>query len=257
MYAELHITSVVPALDEEEAIGLVVGDLLALRDARGRPLVDQVIVADNGSTDATAALARQAGARVVAEPRRGYGAACLAAIAEAGETDVFLFVDGDRSVAVEQVPALLAAIGAGADLAIGSRTLGRVESGAMTWPQVAGNRLVARLIARLWSAGITDLGPLRAIRRAALQRLDLRDRAYGWTVEMQVKALQHGLAIREIPVDCRVRLGRSKVSGTLRGVVGAGFGMLGMVLRLWWRGRGTQADGTRFEPAERLHEGNA
>ncbi|MGH8701095.1 MAG: hypothetical protein ACREVR_07940, partial [Burkholderiales bacterium] len=122
---------------------------------------------------------------------------------------------------------------AGADLAIGSRALGRVERGAMTWPQIAGNVLITRLIRWLWRAPLTDLGPYRAIRHDALQRLRMSDRAYGWTVEMQVKAFQHKLRVVEVPVDVRVRLGHSKVSGTLRGVFGAGHGMLRMLWRLW------------------------
>ena len=236
MYGEMHVAAIVPALNEAEAIGLVVGDHLSLRGEGGPPVVDRVIVADNGSADDTATLARQAGARVVHEPRRGYGAACLAAIRQAGETDVVLFVDGDRSVVAGQAIGLLEAIADGADLVIGSRTLGRIEPGAMTWPQVIGNRLVAALIGSIWKTPVTDLGPFRAIRYEALRRLSMQDTAYGWTVEMQVKALQQGLAVREVPVDCRVRIGRSKVSGTVRGVVGAAFGMLGTVLRLWWRG---------------------
>lgn len=234
MYQGLRITAVVPALNEQEAIGLVVGDLLSLRDAQGVPILDDLIVADNGSIDNTAALACQAGARVVSAPRRGYGAACQTAIDHVGATDVVLFVDGDRSVVAGQAIALLDAIVEGADLVIGSRTLGRIEPCAMTWPQRIGNRLVAALIELIWQSRVTDLGPFRAIRHGALKRLAMQDPAYGWTVEMQVKALQQGLLIQEVPVDCRVRVGRSKVSGTVRGVIGAAFGMLGMVLRLWW-----------------------
>lgn len=235
MYAGMHITAVVPALNEAEAIGQVVGELLILKDAGGIPVIDDLIVADNGSTDDTALLARQAGAWVVCAPRRGYGSACQSALENAGATDVVLFVDGDLSVVAGQAMGLLDAIAEGVDLAIGSRTLGRIEPGAMTWPQVIGNRLVAALIGSIWQTTVTDLGPFRAIRHAALQRLSMQDPAYGWTVEMQIKAIQQGLSIREVPVDCRVRLGRSKVSGTVRGIVGAALGMLGMVLHLWLR----------------------
>lgn len=237
MYRGLHVTAIIPALNEEDAIGQVVRCLLALQDPCGMPIVDDVIVGDNGSVDATALRARNAGARVVAEPRRGYGAACQAAIDNAGETDVILFVDGDCSVVVAQAIGLLDAIAEGVGLAIGSRTCGYVEPGAMTWPQQIGNRLVATLISWLWATEVTDLGPFRAIRYRSLQSLAMQDRAYGWTVEMQVKVLQQGLAVREVPVDCRIRLGRSKVSGTVRGVIGAACGMLGMVMRLWWRER--------------------
>lgn len=241
MYSGLHITAVIPALDEAEAIADVVADLVALHNEAGLAVIDDIIVADNGSIDDTAALAVQAGARVTHQFRRGYGATCLAALATIEEADVVLFVDGDRSVRVNQTFRLLDAIVAGADLVIGSRILGQVEPGAMTWPQRIGNRLVAGLITLIWRTPVSDLGPFRAIRLPALKRLDMQDSAYGWTVEMQVKALQHGLLIREVPVDCLVRIGRSKVSGTVRGVFGAACGMLGTVLMLWWRGQNCQS----------------
>jgi glycosyltransferase involved in cell wall biosynthesis len=234
MYRSFRVTAVIPALDEQAVIGTVVRDLRALRGDHGGPLLDEVIVCDNGSTDRTAVEAVLAGARVVSEPRRGYGSACLAALAVAKETDAILFVDGDGSVVASQAVHLLEALVDGAALVIGSRTLGWVEAGAMTWPQRIGNRLVASLIGLIWQSRVTDLGPFRAIRASALDSLNMEDRAYGWTVEMQVKALQRGLPIREVPVDCRVRVGKSKVSGTLRGVFGAALGMLGMVARLWW-----------------------
>ncbi len=237
MYAGLHITAVIPALNEAEAIAFVVNDLITLRDDKERLVIDDIIVADNGSKDDTARLAAKAGARVVHQPRRGYGSACLAAIAAAGETDVILFVDGDRSVVVIEAIDLLAEISAGADLVVGSRTLGNVEPGAMTWPQRIGNGMVARLISLIWRTRVTDLGPFRAIRISALKCLNMKDSAYGWTVEMQVKAIQHGLTVREVAVDCLCRIGHSKVSGTARGVVGAACGMLGTVLQLWWQGR--------------------
>ncbi len=237
MVKQLHITAIIPALNEESAIGLVVTDLLALQDSNGNAMVDQVIVADNGSVDLTAMHAREAGAKVVSETRRGYGAACLAAINSITETDVVLFVDGDCSIRVSQTSRLLDAIAEGADMAIGSRCLGYIEPGAMSLPQHLGNGLIARIIALLWQAPVTDIGPFRAIRYPTLQKLAMQDRAYGWTVEMQVKALQQGLVVREIPVDCLVRVGRSKVSGTVRGVIGAACGMFGMIMRLWWQGR--------------------
>ncbi|MDD2725566.1 MAG: glycosyltransferase family 2 protein [Methylovulum sp.] len=235
MYQNLHITAIIPALNEEQAIAQVVGNLLALQDFSGRPLVDAVIVADNGSNDATAALAQAAGASVVFEPRRGYGAACLAAIAHIKATDVVVFVDGDGSVNARQVGYLLAPIAKGADLVIGSRTLGYIQAGAMTWAQQVGTAGVAAIIGLLWSAKVSDLGPFRAIRHPALQALGMQDTTYGWTVEMQVKALQLDFTIVETPVDCLVRLGKSKISGTVRGVFGAVIGMLGMVMRLRWR----------------------
>ncbi|MDE2753319.1 MAG: glycosyltransferase family 2 protein [Gemmatimonadota bacterium] len=227
---------VVPARDEEQSIGSVVVDLLALRDADGERVVDDFVVCDNGSTDATAGRAREAGARSVRQETPGYGLACLTALAALRPVDVVLFTDGDRSFEAVQGLELLEAVAEGADLAIGSRALGRREPGALSWPQMAGNRVASLLIRLLWGVAVTDLGPYRAIRAEALQRLDMQDRTYGWTVEMQVKAIQRGLRVVEVPVDAlRRRFGRSKVGGTLRGVGGAGVGILSMIARLRWR----------------------
>ncbi len=232
MHRGSSAAAVIPARNESQAIAHVIAGLKALRIA-DRPVIDPILVCDNGSSDDTAARATQAGALVVSEPRPGYGGACLAALAHIGRADVVLFIDGDHAFFPAQAIALLDAIADGADLAIGSRVLGRVERGAMTWPQIVSNAIVTRLIRWLWRVPITDLGPYRAIRYAALQRLMMRDRAYGWTVEMQVKAFQQKLRVVEVPVDVRVRIGHSKVSGTLRGVFGAGHGMLRMLWRLW------------------------
>lgn len=237
MVKQSHITAIIPALNEEDAIGVVVRDLLALQDSDGEAIIHQVIVADNGSIDLTALRARAAGAQVVSENRRGYGAACLAAMNSIIDTDVVLFVDGDCSVRVSQVPLLLDAMYKGADMAIGSRCLGTIEPGAMSLPQHLGNGLIAKMIALVWRTQVTDIGPLRAIRYPALQKLAMQDKAYGWTVEMQVKAFQQSLVVLEVPVDCLVRVGHSKVSGTVRGVIGAACGMFGMIARLWWQGR--------------------
>lgn len=236
VYAGMTVGVVVPARDEEQNIGSVVVDLLALRNDRGAPVVDDFVVCDNGSTDATATRAREAGARTVRQDTPGYGLACLTALAALRPVDVVLFTDGDRSFHAVQGLRLLEAIDGGADLAIGSRAMGRREPGALSWPQMAGNRVASVLIRLLWGVPVTDLGPYRAIRSQALQRLNMQDRTYGWTVEMQVKAIQHGLRIVEVPVDAlRRRFGRSKVGGTLRGVVGAGAGILSMIARLRWR----------------------
>ena len=224
---------VVPARDEEQNIGPVVADLLALCDDRGARVIDDFVVCDNGSTDATAIRAREAGARTVRQDTLGYGLACLTALAALRPVDIVLFTDGDRSFKAAQGLGLLEAVAGGADLAIGSRVLGRKEPGALSLPQRAGNRVASLLIRLLWGVAVTDLGPYRAIRAEALQRLDMQDRAYGWTVEMQVKAIQHGLRVVEVPADAlRRRFGRSKVGGTLRGVVGAGVGILSMIARL-------------------------
>jgi glycosyltransferase involved in cell wall biosynthesis len=218
------VVVVIPALDEEEAIGAVVAEIPRV--------AGEVIVVDNGSRDRTAERARAAGARVVHEPRRGYGAACLAGIAAAPEADVFAFLDGDHSDDPRQLPDVLRPILAGeADLVIGSRRLGRSAPGAHPWHAVVGTRLCVALMNRLLGTRATDLGPFRAIMATALRRLGMADRDFGWTVEMQAKAGRRGLRVVEVPVDYRLRLGRSKVSGTLSGSVRAGAKIVATILR--------------------------
>jgi glycosyltransferase involved in cell wall biosynthesis len=215
---------VIPAVDEQESIGLVVGEI--------PPVVSEVVVVDNGSLDLTADAARAAGARVVPEPRRGYGQACLTGIAAAPDADVFVFLDGDYSDYPAQLVDVLAPVLSGAaDLAIGSRALGRRAAGAHPWHAVLGTRLCVFLMNRLIGTRATDLGPFRAITAPALRRLGMRDRSFGWTVEMQVKAALHGLRVVEVPVDYRARIGRSKVSGTLSGSMRAGARILGTIAR--------------------------
>ena len=204
MFRGLTVGAVVPARDEEANIGAVVGELLAL-GAGGECWIDDFVVCDNGSSDRTADRARAAGARVVRRDRPGYGGACLEALAALAPVEVVLFSDGDRSFHAAQCERLLAAVAAGADLAIGSRALGRAEAGALSPPQVAGNRIAARLIRWLWGAEVTDLGPYRAIRSDALDRIGMRDEAYGWTVEMQVRAIQCGLTVVQVPLNKRRR----------------------------------------------------
>ena len=235
MFRHLRVGAVTPARDEEGNIGAVVGELLALTDAQGRPLIDDYVVCDNGSADATARRAETAGARVVRQRTPGYGIACLTALDALRPVDVVLFVDGDQSCVAGQCVRLLEAVAEGADLAIGSRLLGQMAPGALSLPQLLGNRLAGWLIKVLWGRKVTDLGPYRSIRADALRRLDMRDRAYGWTVEMQVKAIQNGMKVSEVPVDSRRRrYGKSKVGGTLKGIVGASLGIISMiaVLRL-------------------------
>ena len=252
MYEGLTVAAVIPARDEAENIGEVVGGLLALRTAAGRRVMDDVVVCDNGSTDATAERARAAGARVTVERKPGYGRACLTAIAALRPADVVLFVDGDQSCEPRQALDLLRAAAAGADLVIGSRVLGRMEPGALSPPQIAGNRVASLLIRMLWGRTVTDLGPFRAIRADALRRLDMRDTAYGWTVEMQIKAIQMGMRIVETPVDSRRRrFGRSKVGGTVKGVVGASVGILGTILRLRSRRAKSRPTGSHGQPTGR------
>lgn len=226
----MTVAIVIPALDEEASIGAVVAGL-------PRAGVDEIVVCDNGSRDRTAQVARAAGATVVGAARRGYGSACLAGLAHlrsrpAGPPSIVAFVDADGSDVPAELPRLLAPIERGeADLVIGSRVLGRAEPGALTLPQRLGNRLAAFLLRSLWGATTTDLGPFRAIRWEALEGLGMADPDYGWTVEMQVKAIRAGLVTVEAPVTYRRRIGVSKISGTVRGVVGAGSKILWTIAR--------------------------
>ncbi len=235
MIQQQHVSVVIPALNEEQAIGKVVSELVALRNDQAQPLIDAIVVCDNGSSDNTAAVARHAGALVVYQAEPGYGIACQTAMAALGETDIVLFVDGDHScVASQSLPLLQAAVH-DADLVIGSRTLGHIEPGALTPPQQFGNWLAAKLIHVLWGTQVTDLGPYRAIRYDALKRLRMADRRFGWTVEMQIKTIQLGLKTTEVAVDSTRRIGQSKISGTVRGVIGAAHGILGTIATLRWR----------------------
>ncbi len=218
------IAVVIPALDEEQGIGAVIAAIPGW--------VDAIIVVDNGSRDRTAQVAARAGARVLQEPERGYGAACLRGIAAAEGADIIVFLDADFSDHPEEMAALVDPILSGAcDMVIGSRVLGKAQRGALTPQQRFGNALACWLIARIWGVRYTDLGPFRAIRRTALARLGMRDRNYGWTVEMQVRAIEAGLAVREVPVSYRARIGTSKVSGTIRGSVLAGVKILTIIAR--------------------------
>ncbi len=219
---------IIPALNEEPVIGRTLACV-------PRTLFSSIIVADNGSTDRTAELARAAGATVVSEPERGYGAACLRALAAVPEgVEAVVFLQADCSEDPREADRLLAPILDGrADLVIGSRTLGGAEPGSLLPHQVFGNWLATTLIRWIYGFRYTDLGPFRAIRLEALRRLDMRDRNYGWTVEMQVRALQHGLRILEIPVSYRPRAaGENKVSGNLAASVRAGIKILWTVVRL-------------------------
>ncbi|MBU3679837.1 MAG: glycosyltransferase [Candidatus Kapabacteria bacterium] len=218
---------IIPALNEEKSIGLVVGSV------KGH--VDRVIVVDNGSTDATVEVARSAGAHVVYEAQRGYGAACLRGIAElaAEPPDVVLFLDGDASDHPEDVLMILNTVmTTDVEMCLGSRTLGYAERGSLTPVQRFGNWLSTNLIKLIWGVHYTDLGPLRAIRWDALQRLNMQDRTWGWTVEMQIKVAKHGIAFRETPVRYRRRIGTSKISGTVVGSVRAGAKILSTIARL-------------------------
>lgn len=235
MYQDKHIAAIIPARDEARSIGLVVKDLIELKDDDNNCIIDRIIVCDNGSSDKTASIARQAGALVVTQARPGYGIACLTAITKAENADIFLFIDGDNAFRIQQAIPLLHSVTSGSDLAIGSRELGHIEKHALAIPQRFGNWLAAYLIRFLWHKRVTDLGPFRAISQQALQRLCMEDETYGWTIEMQIKAIQLDMTISEIPVDTYCRLGQSKISGTVKGTIGAGIGILSMIARLRWR----------------------
>jgi len=230
--APMIVDAIIPALDEEEALPGVLAELRATA-------VRTVVVVDNGSRDRTVEVARAAGAEVVAEAHRGYGAACLRGIAacraHAPRPDVLVFLDADGSDDPAELAALLAPIAEGrADFVIGSRVApgARVERGALTPPQRAGNFVATLMIRALYGARHSDLGPFRAITFDALDRLQMRDRDWGWTAEMQVKAIRRGLNVAEVPTSWRRRRGgRSKISGTVRGVLGAGYKILTTIAR--------------------------
>ncbi len=224
-----EIAVIIPALNEEASIGDVVREIRA----QSWPAPPRVIVADNGSTDDTVNQARAAGAQIVHEPSRGYGAACLAGIAAIPPaTNIVLFMDGDGADVPEEGPGLIEPlIGGRAELVIGSRALGQKQTGAMALPQQFGNWLATRLVWLIWGKRMTDLGPYRAIRADALDRLNMSDRDFGWTIEMQVKAVQQNMRIAERPANYRRRVGISKISGTVRGVLLAGHKILYVIGR--------------------------
>jgi glycosyltransferase involved in cell wall biosynthesis len=211
-----RVAVVIPTLDEEAAIAAVVR-------AVPRELVDDIIVADSGSSDGTVENARAAGARVVLESRRGYGRACAAGAAAAPDCDIVVFLDGDGSDQPELIPALLEPILAGrCDFVIGSRTRGEREPGSMSIHQVAAGYLAGALMRLLYGVGYTDMCAFRAIRREALDGLGMREMTYGWNLEMQMRAARAGLRILEVPVAHRRRIGgASKVSGTVMGTLKA------------------------------------
>ena len=219
-----RIGVVIPALDEEAAIGRVVDAIPGW--------VDEVVVVNNGSTDATSCVARTHGARVVDEARRGYGVACRTGIDALDDPHIVVFLDGDFSDRPQQMARLVDPIVEDrADFVLSNRVCENRGCHPMTWIQRMGNRLACRLINGLWRARYSDLGPFRAIRRSALQDLELRDRNFGWTVEMQIKAVRHGLRVQEVPTSYRHRIGHSKISGTFRGAVGAGAKILFVIFR--------------------------
>ncbi len=223
----MRLIVLIPAFNEARSIGQVIGDLPA-------DLVDEVVVVNNASTDETEDNARAAGATVLHEARRGYGNACLCGIAYARtrSPEVVVFLDGDYSDHPEELALLVAPILRGeADFVVGSRMLGRRERGAMLPQALVGNRLACGLMRLFWNARWTDLGPFRALRWDALEALDMQDRTYGWTIEMQIKAVEAGLRCTEVPVSYRRRVGVSKITGTVRGTLGASWKILSTIFR--------------------------
>ena len=223
-----NVSVIIPALNEEEPIAGVIRDCLAT----GIP--NEAIVVDNGSTDRTAEVAREAGARVVTTPR-GYGRACAAGVrAVSPECGIIVFLDGDGSDVPAFMPQLVEPIARGThDFVIGSRTRGQREAGSMNFQQIASGRIVGWIMQLLYGVRYTDMCPFRAIRRDALEKLGMREETYGWNLEMQMKAARGGMRILEIPVNHRHRTGgESKVSGTLRGTFVAGARIIATLVRV-------------------------
>ncbi len=241
----LGVIVIIPAYNEQDALPHVLA---------GLPRVAEVLVVDNASTDRTSYVAREAGATVIYEPQRGYGAACQAGLAElrrrseSGVTSprVIAFIDGDFSDYPERLPMLLEPIFSGrADLVLGSRLKGHRERGAMPLQSLLGNRLACCLMRWLWGAAYSDLGPFRVVRYPSLLELGMTDRGYGWTIEMQIKAAIAGLRVVEVPVDYRPRIGVSKISGTFSGSVKAGWRILTTIAYYAVCLRGTSARWSR------------
>jgi len=220
----VRVSVIIPTRNEALSIGHVLADLPA-------KLITEVLVVDNDSSDGTPEIAARMGARVIREPRRGYGQACLTGLAQVSAPDIVAFLDGDYSDRPAELPRLLAPIVEGrADIALGSRLLGPRNPGAMPWHAAGGNRLAAGLITLLFGPRITDLGPFRAARADVLSALALEETTYGWPVEIIVKGALQGLRIVEVPVSYYPRLGKSKISGTLAGTVGAAWCILSRIV---------------------------
>ena len=223
----MRVSVIIPTRNEALALRHVLADLPA-------SLVSEVIVVDSDSTDGTPEIAARMGARVVREPRRGYGRACLTGLANATSPDVIVFLDGDYSDRPAELPLLLAPIIDGrADITLGSRLAAPGIPGALPWHAAFGNRLAAGLITLLFGQRITDLGPFRAARADVLRKLALEETTYGWAVEMILKGALHGFRVVEVPVSYHPRIGKSKISGTVRGTIGAAWFIFSRILRYY------------------------
>jgi len=229
----VRVSVIIPTHNEALAIGRVLADLPS-------DMVTEVLVVDSNSTDGTPAIAETMGARVLQEPRRGYGRACLTGLAAASEPEVVVFLDGDYSDRPDELPLLLAPISEGrADITLGSRLAKQNVTGVLPWHQSVGNRFAAALISFLYHIRITDLGPFRAARADVLRQLALQEDTYGWAVEMILKGALGGFRIVEVPVSYYPRIGKSKISGTLRGTLGAGWFILSRIMSYYFQRKNT------------------
>ncbi len=224
-----RIVVIIPAFNEENGVGEVIREI-------PKDVVSEIVVVNNASTDDTERIASEAGATVLREPVAGYGRACLKGIEYfrqiQPQPDVVVFLDADHSDYPEELPLLIKPIEDGmADLVIGSRALGVKESGSMTPQQIFGNWLATRLLKLFYGVKFTDLGPFRAIRFSTLLKIDMQDKTYGWTVEMQLKAAKNGFRCVEVPVRYRRRIGFSKISGTVKGTILAGYKILSTIFK--------------------------
>ncbi len=227
----MRVSVIIPTHNEAQAITHVLADLPWNH-------VTEVLVVDSNSTDGTADIARSMGARVIPEPRRGYGRACLTGIANAEDPDVIVFLDGDYSDRPSELPTLLAPIAEGhADIVIGSRLHEKNRRDAIPWHQAFGNQLAAWLIRVLYGVRLTDLGPFRAARADVLRALALEEATYGWAVEMILKGAIAGFRIEEVTVSYHPRIGKSKISGTAKGTIGAAWFILSRIVRYYFRRR--------------------
>lgn len=227
----MRVSIIIPTHNEAQSIGRVLADIPT-------DLATEVIVVDSNSNDGTPEIAAKLGARVVQEPLRGYGRACLTGIANASAPDVVVFLDGDYSDRPSELPLLLAPIIDGhADITIGCRLGKHATPGALPWHQALGNRLAARLIRFLYGLEISDLGPFRAARADVLRTLDLEEATYGWAVEMILKGALAGFRVVEVPVSYHPRIGKSKIGGTLKGTTGAAWFILSLIARYYFRHR--------------------
>ena len=225
----MRVSVVIPTHNEAQAIGRVLADL-------PRDIVTEVIVVDSNSTDGTPEVARSMAAKVIPEPRRGYGRACLTGLASTNNPGIVVFLDGDYSDRPSELPLLLAPIFEGrADITLGCRFSDNNANGALPWHQAFGNRLAAGLIRLLYRVKITDLGPFRAGRADVLRTLALEEATYGWAVEMILKGALAGVRIVEVPVSYHPRIGKSKISGTVKGTIGAGWFILSRIVSYYFR----------------------